>query len=90
MCNAGKNTQEHPGDAVFQKYVSVIRRCGQDPHTRLCERDVLWAVKGRAGSHWKSVSFSLHPLVSLHELLAFVYVRGDKTQTRNGNGSERG
>lgn len=91
MCNAGKNTQEHPGDAVFQKYVSVIRRrCGWYPHTRLCERDVLWAVKGRAGSHWKSVSFSLHPLVSLHELLAFVYVRGDKTQTRNGNGSERG
>lgn len=63
MCNAGKNTQEHPGDAVFQKYVSVIRRrCGWYPHTRLCERDVLWAVKGRAGSHWKSVSFSLHPI----------------------------
>lgn len=40
-------------------------------------------------SHSPSTPF-LHPLVSLHELLAFVYVRGDKTQTRNGNGSERG
>lgn len=40
-------------------------------------------------SHLPSTPF-FHPLVSLRELLAFVYVRGDKTQTRNGNGSERG
>lgn len=40
-------------------------------------------------SHPLSTSFH-HPLISLHELLGFVYVLSDKTQTRNGNGSELG
>lgn len=57
MCNAGKNTQEHPGDAVFQKYVSVIRRrCGQDPHTRLCEEG---CSLGNERKSWVSLEICL-------------------------------
>lgn len=98
MYGAGKNTQEHPGDTVFQQHVSVTKEgCGRGPCTRLCERNVLILVGSKRKS-WVSLETSphppstpfLHPLVSLHKLLSFVYVLGDKTQTRNGNRSERG
>lgn len=98
MYDAGKNTQEHPRDTVFQQHVSVTKEgCGWGPRTRLCERNVLILVGSERKSwvllepspHPRSIPF-LHPLISLCELLSFVYVLGDKTQTRNGNGSEWG
>lgn len=72
-------------------------RYGGGPHKRLCKRNVPVLVGSKRKScvsletlpHPPSTPF-LHPLVSLRELLASVYVLGDKTQTRNGNGSEQG
>lgn len=98
MYDAGKNTQEHPSDAVFQQHVSVTKEgCGWGPCTRLCKKNVLILVGSKRKSwvpletspHLLSAPF-LHPLISPCEFLGFVYVLGDKTQTRNGNGSERG
>ena len=98
MYNAGKNTQEHPGDAAFQQRVSVTKKwCGRGLRTRLCKRNALILVGSERKSqvlletspHPPSTPF-FHPLISLHGPLGFVYVLGDKTQTRNGNGSERG
>lgn len=95
MYDAGKNTQEHPGMLPSSSVFLLLRRDVDGLHAPGCARgmfSVLWAAKGRAGSHWKpphplSIPF-LHPLISRAKLLSFVYVLGDKTQTRNGNGSE--
>ena len=61
MYDAGKNTQEHPGDAVFQQHVSVTKGgCGWGPRTRLCERNVLILV-GSERKSWVSLEASSHP-----------------------------
>lgn len=94
MYDVGKNTQEHPRDAVFQKHFSVTegeiwrgstKEAVQEERSCSCgqQKEELCLTGNLASS-------SLHPLVSLRELLASVYVLGDKTQTRNGNGSEQG
>lgn len=84
--------------SLFPQHVSVTKEgCGWGPRTRLCERNVLILV-GSERKSWVSLEASphppstpfLHPLISLRKLLGFVYVLGDKTQTRNGNRSERG
>lgn len=83
---------------MVQQQVSVTEeRCGWGSRTRLWRRNVLILVGSKRKSwisletlsHPLSTSF-LHPLISLHDLLGFVYVLSDKTQTRNGNGSEHG
>lgn len=95
---AGKIIQENSRGGGVQQQVSVTEeRCGWAPHTRLCKRNVLiLAASERKSwgsletlSHPLSTSF-LHPLISLHGLLGFVYALSDKTQTRNEKGSEQG
>lgn len=90
----GKYTQEHPRNNAYSSMSLLITReveavCraswarGTFPFFVGSERKIS-RILLHASPYPPSTQF-VHPLISLRGLLCFVYILGDKTQTRNGN-----
>lgn len=94
----GKSTRDHPRDTAWSNMFLLIARDVESVHVPVCVSGMFSFFVGcerksrillETSPHPPPPTQFLHPLISLCELLCFVYILGDKTQTRNGNERER-